>query len=339
MALGYLSPCGKLVLKKHWKLSENGIKKVKINNASFFNAFKDLIIRENPNLSHYNLKTGRHYNRKYKVTPNTKKKLLNAMYMLIETYKHRLYMITLTYPVWKNEEPNDHIKAFTKSLKETYGVKDYFWVKEIQEERSKKEKQLVPHFHIVCDLPFIDINKLRSRWYSVISQHDVELKYGLNYAYLHYDDKNKKRRNKWNMLRYVAKYLSKYCAKSERIYKSKVYEVSYGINMPVIPVINMKVMERLMKNIRENKNLAENGVYKGEYYDFAWIEEKKAVREYKKNMKSCIKQIESCLHQQEESRNLERDKEIMKEMDKEIKEINDKLKYYEKKFSLLEKIK
>jgi hypothetical protein len=156
---------------------------------------------------------------------------------------------------------------------------------------------------------------------------------------LHYDDKNKKRRNKWNMLRYVAKYLSKYCAKSERIYKSKVYEVSYGINMPVLPVINKKVMERLVKNIRENKNLAEKGIYKGEYYDFAWILEKKAVREYKKNMKSCLNQINSCLREQEESRNLERDKEIMKEMDKEIKEINDKLKYYQKKFSRLEKIK
>jgi len=322
MALGYLSPCGKLVIKKHWRLSDNGVKKVKINNRSFVNAFKQFIIKENPYLNHYNLKTDRHYTRKYKVTPNTKKKLLNAMYMLIETYKHRLYMITLTYPVWKKEEPNDHIKAFCKSLKETYGVKNYFWVKEIQEERSKKEKQLVPHFHIVCDLPFIDINKLRNRWYSVISQHSVKLKYGLNYAYLHYDDKNKKRRNKWNMLRYVAKYLSKYCAKSERIFNSKVYEVSYGINMPVLPVINMKVMERLIKNIRKNENLTEKGVYKGEYYDFAWILEKKAVKEYKKNMKSCLKEIKSCLREQEESRNLERD-----------------LKYYEKKFQLLEKIK
>jgi len=322
MALGYLSPCGKLVLKKHWKLSDNNVLKTTINNGSFVSALKDFIIRENPNLNHLTLKKGRKYNRSYKVTPNTKKKLLNAMYMLIETYKHRLYMITLTYPVWKKEEPNDHIKAFTKSLKETYGVKDYFWVKEIQEERSKKENQLVPHFHIVCDLPFIDINKLRNRWYSVISQHDVKLKYGLNYAYLHYDIINKKRRNKWNMLRYVAKYLSKYCAKSERIYKSKVYEVSYGINMPVLPVINMKVMERLVKNIRENKNLAVNGIYKGEYYNFAWIKEKKAVREYKKNMNSCIKQIKFCLRKQKESRKMAMD-----------------LKYFQNKFSILEKIK
>ena len=322
MALGYISPCGKLVLKKHWKLSDNNVLKTTINNGSFVSALKDLIIRENPNLNHLTLKKGRKYNRSYKVTPNTKKKLLNAMYMLIETYKHRLYMITLTYPVWKKEQPNDHIKTFTKSLKETYGVKDYFWVKEIQEERSKKEKQLVPHFHIVCDLPFIDIDKLRNRWYSIISQHDVKLKYGLNYTYLHYDIKNKKRRNKWNMLRYVAKYLSKYCAKSERIYKSKVYEVSFGINMPVLPVINMKVMERLVQNIRENKNLAVNGIYKGEYYDFAWIKEKKAVKEYKKNMNSCIKQIKSCLHKEEESRKLAMD-----------------LKYFENKFSILKKIK
>jgi len=323
MALGYLSPCGKLVLKKYWRYEENnGFKKITINNGCFVSAFKDLIIRENWNLKHLTLKIGRKYNRSYKVTPNTKKKLLNAMYMLIETYKHRLYMITLTYPEWRNEEPNDHITAFTKSLKETYGVKDFFWVKEIQEERSKKEKQLVPHFHIVCDLPFIDINKLRNRWYSIISQHDVKLKYGLNYAYLHYDIKNKKRRNKWNMLRYVAKYLSKYCAKSERIYKSKVYEVSYNINMPVLPVINMKVMERLVQNIRKNENLTVNGIYKGDYYDFAWIEEKKAVKEYKKNMSSCIKQIKSFLRKQEESRKSAMD-----------------LKYFENKFSILEKIK
>ena len=76
MALGYLSPCGKLVIKKHWRLSDNGVKRLKINNNSFVNAFKQFIIKENPNLNHYNLKTDRHYTRKYKVTPNTKKKAI-----------------------------------------------------------------------------------------------------------------------------------------------------------------------------------------------------------------------------------------------------------------------
>ena len=84
MALGYLSPCGKLVLKKYWQFSDDTIKKTTINNGSFVREFINLVVRENWNTKHLKLKIGRKYNRSYKVTPNTKKKLLNAMYMLIE---------------------------------------------------------------------------------------------------------------------------------------------------------------------------------------------------------------------------------------------------------------
>ena len=133
MPLGYLSPSGKFVIKKNWQADLVETKKeVTINNGHFVKQFKNLLIKENSYLKHLELKTqGRQYNREYKLTKQTRYKLLNALYVCIETMQYKLYMITLTYPKWDGtEEENDHIKDFTKSLNETYGVKKYFWVKD-----------------------------------------------------------------------------------------------------------------------------------------------------------------------------------------------------------------
>ena len=215
---------------------------------------------------------------------------------------------------------------FTKSLNETYGVKKYFWVKEIQEKRSAREKILIPHFHIICDIKFFDVNKLRNRWYSVIGQQSVKKKHGLNFEYCH-ENKYGYNRTKHEMLNYLAKYLSKYCSKTDRTYKSKAYEISYAINLPVIPVIKEKTMRKTLKNIRGFKNNTENGVKYGEYYDFAYVENKQAVKLYKRSLVSLIKCLKSSIRKNVESRKGVDNKEIKK-----------KEEYLTKKLLLLSKV-
>lgn len=329
MPLGYLSPSGKFVIKKNWQADlVKTQKEVTINNGHFVKQFKNLLIKENPYLKHLELKAQeRQYNREYKLTKQTRYKLLNALYVCIETMQYKLYMITLTYPKWDGtEEENDHIKDFTKSLNETYGVKKYFWVKEIQEKRSAREKILIPHFHIICDIKFFDVNKLRNRWYSIIGQHSVEKKHGLNFKYCH-EDEYGYNRTKHEMLNYLAKYLSKYCSKTDRTFKSKAYEISYAINLPVIPVIKEKTMRKTLKNIRGFKNNTENGVKHGEYYDFAYVENKQAVKLYKRSLVSLIKCLKSSIRKNVESRKGVDNKEIKK-----------KEEYLTKKLLLLSKV-
>ena len=129
------------------------------------------------------------------------------------------------------------------------------------------------------------------------------------------------------MLNYLAKYLSKYCSKSERTYKSKAYEISYAINLPVIPVINANTMQKTLQKIRGYKNNTENGLVYGEYYNFAYIENKQAVKSYKKSLVSLIKCLKSSIRKNVESR---------KGVD--VEEIKKKEEYFSKKLLVLSKV-
>ena len=283
---GYITPSGQITIKKCWRYDED--KEIKINMRSFNNAFKRFLEKEKK-MCFLPIEKKRKKTRKFAMGKTQYKKILSASFVLLENYKHHPYLITLTYgDKGTTNHPNDDIKAFMKSVRDKpYKAGEYWWVKQLQERG-------VEHFHILIDIPFFDIDNLRQRWKDIIC--DQKASYSLNYLDVLKDKITDRPLSKWEIMRNVSGYVSKYCSRSEDVYQSNVFAISNGINFQSIPIFNYELMEKLLQNIRGIKGNTENGIYYGKYFNFAYIENVKAVHLYKVSLLLYVKQLKGVKH-------------------------------------------
>ena len=260
---GYLHPSGMLTLKKDWQYSDLYPSKIKV--TGFSKSLVNFMIREGIAPSpppQVQQKT----KRKYRTGKHLKRKLLNASYMLQDTCKYKPCLMTLTYRNMPNNE-NNHISDYLSYLRDkTKSIKagEYWWVKELQ-------KRGVPHFHCLIDMPYVDVQRLNNLWQGITKQITP---YGVHIRILG--------KNQIKNLNTITKYVTKYCTKSENVFDTRAYAISNAINKQQIPVFDNVLIQNIIENISKNAKQTENPIYNGEFWDFAYIKSKDAVKIYNK---------------------------------------------------------
>jgi hypothetical protein len=96
---------------------------------------------------------------------------------------------------------NSTIKRFTKNLVKTYECRSYTWVRELT-------KAGVPHWHVSCVMPWIDIRILNKAWVAARGGdfHPFALRSG-------FDQRSKRFRMEVNSLQAAMAYVSPYMSK------------------------------------------------------------------------------------------------------------------------------
>lgn len=274
---GYLHPSGMVTLRKDWYYSDLYPPTLKTNHSSFSKSIENLLIKEG--LTPYPT-VKQKKKRTFKSGKHLFKRLLNASYVMQYTCIHKPCLMSLTFPKcpqknvrklykkWldngkKGNKPteNIYISNFLDYLRDkgkSIKAGEYWWVKEYQQRG-------VIHYHILIDLPFIDVQRLNSLWCNVIKQHS---KNALNLI-LHTES-----------MKTITNYLTKYCVKSENVFKSKAYAISQGINKQQIPIFSKVFIDKLLENVSKNKNQTENGLYYGEFWNFAYVKGELATQLY-----------------------------------------------------------
>ena len=282
---GYIHPSGMLVLKKDWYYSDLYENQIKV--TGFSQAFRKFLIEQNIVEAP---KVKQKAKRKYRGGKHIRRKIFNASHILLDSYKYLPCLMTLTYKrqLKKTERANDHISAFMEYLRhkgKSIKAGDYWWVKELQ-------KRGVPHFHILIDMPYIEVARLRSLWNGITKQKDA-----CRSVDIHALDRDKDTKiilNKEEQAKIITNYVSKYCSNTEVVFDSKAYSISNNINQQQIPLFEYDFVKKLLDNISKKAKQTENGVYHGEYWDFAYVDTMSSVKRYKEAIKLLPKQKKEC---------------------------------------------
>ncbi len=185
----------------------------------------DLIIiksfsREN---NHVISESERKKSRNYQLSYQKYRIITSASIELIKSAKNKVIFLTFTF----NErlkldetQTNQIWNKFIKNFKKTYGCENYVGVLE----HTKKN---APHYHFLCDFPFVDIKEVDKYWKMAISNY-------LSYNNIVYDNiivgsvqLPKDFPSVVKSVDRVVRYICKYFAKSIRArYKSKCYFIS-----------------------------------------------------------------------------------------------------------------
>lgn len=134
-----------------------------------------------------------------------------SAFFLFVTKKYKIAFLTLTYPEKpkKGERINPALHRFITNLRKNYGLNGFIWTRE-------NTKKGVPHFHILCDMPYQPIQKINNAWCEAIgmfSKNAVRLP--------------KDHRGIIEDIEKTTKYVTKYITKNE---KERFSERCYGIS-------------------------------------------------------------------------------------------------------------
>ena len=147
--------------------------------------------------------------------------------------------LTLTY--WENlqdvRQARKDFDVFIKRLKRIHPHLQFVCVIEFQ-------KRGAVHFHLLCNLPYVDVNALAKLW-------------GHGFIKLNRID------NVDNVGAYVTKYMTKE-SMDERLIGYRSYSMSRGLNMPQV-YTDEKQIEAVLESI-ENVQRVQTSTYESEYY-------------------------------------------------------------------------
>lgn len=100
----------------------------------------------------------------YRLSHHNRQQLISSAYYGHDNKIHKVLFVTLTYPesIFLNRDKSDKasneaIKKFLNNLRTNYGLAGYEWTKELT-------KKGTPHYHLLMDVPFIDIQRLNNIW-------------------------------------------------------------------------------------------------------------------------------------------------------------------------------
>jgi len=138
----------------------------------------------------------------YSITPQTYRRLSSASHFMLKEYKNKNLFLTLTFPPFiKHLSLNEANKLFSKfvhNLRENRGLSAYVAVRE----HGTKNNRL--HFHLLCNMPYVDFRWLNDYWCDIISDY---CKHSPNAVQT--DSKTRFISNPVRAMRYVCKYFSK----------------------------------------------------------------------------------------------------------------------------------
>lgn len=107
--------------------------------------------------------------KKYKITNQDYRKMSSGAHWLLKTNRNRVLFFTLTFPpthkkhkyllnTYLDEISNKFFSRFMENLKETYKCTGYIAVKEHGDKGGRV------HFHVLANMPFVDLRVLNSAW-------------------------------------------------------------------------------------------------------------------------------------------------------------------------------
>ncbi|MNQ94388.1 hypothetical protein D3C85_1099040 [compost metagenome] len=158
-------------------------------------------------------------------------------------FTNRSKFITLTFKenIDDLEQANKYFKAFIRKLKKDCKDFQYLAVIEFQ-------KRGAIHYHMLCNMPYMRVEKIREHWRSVIGEGNIDMQ-----RIDHVD----------NIGAYVIKYMTKEDADARLIGK-KMYQCSKGLQKPeeLIGVEAEKVLAEL-----QGKKIAYSNSYRSKQID------------------------------------------------------------------------
>ncbi|MEK5061884.1 hypothetical protein BK126_28515 [Paenibacillus sp. FSL H7-0326] len=170
---------------------------------------------------------------------------LRRLALMNFTNKSKFLTLTTKENITDLEESNKHFKAFIRKLK-----------KECKDESLKYlaviefQKRGAVHYHMLCNLPYVRVEKIRSLWRSVVGEGNIDLQ-----RIDHVD----------NIGAYVIKYMTKEDA-DPRLIGKKMYQCSKGLTKPreVIGAEADKILSGLQQ---KGKKIAYSNSYRSKHLD------------------------------------------------------------------------
>lgn len=191
--------------------------------------------------------------RKYHLKHHNRQQIISSGIYGHDNKHNNILFLTLTYPASKfthndpEKSSNQALKNFLNNLRTNYGLKGYVWVKELT-------KIGTPHYHMIIDLPYVDIRKLNDIWAhnaGIVSKccvrsdpdHGLIVKTAEQAGF------------------YVCKYITK--IRDNCTFDKRVYTISNSWQIPPITIQD----DTMIKDIIDHSQYS----YQGKYASVLWI--------------------------------------------------------------------
>lgn len=151
----------------------------------------------------------------YSIRKSTYWKICASAINLYNTRSNAVTFVTFTFGCDIDcHSANYCFSKFLDNFKKTYRLKSYIWTRELTE-RGR------PHFHMICDFPFVPIQTLNDAWNHAKNEFDMPSK---NSVRLPPDGSIIKSMDR--CIRYVCKYVSKTLGQT---YDTRCYSISRNV--------------------------------------------------------------------------------------------------------------
>jgi hypothetical protein len=138
----------------------------------------------------------------FAITSQTYRKMSSASHYMVKEFKNKNLFLTLTFPPFKKHlslnEANKLFSKFVNTLRFKKGMAAYVAVRE----HGTKNNRL--HYHLLCNIPYIDFRWLNSYWCDIIADYCDPSPNAVQT-----DPKTKFIHNPIRAMKYVCKYFAK----------------------------------------------------------------------------------------------------------------------------------
>lgn len=158
----------------------------------------------------------------WRLDPATRRKIQCSAIRLFHQRRNTIKFFTLTFSKQINHESaNQCLSRFLENLTKNYSCSGYVVTRE-------DHKSGVPHYHLLCDIPFIKFSVLNRAWFNSCRDFIV-----FSPCLLRTDKKNScVVRTVDQVSRYISKYISKErdpeTKRYEKVYNSRIYFIDQG---------------------------------------------------------------------------------------------------------------
>ena len=200
---------------KRYRLYENGNITVTSWGSGYFVKDKDNYIN---NETANKVENGKK-KKTYSIDSRNYRRISSSAVKLWNKRKNKVIFLTLTFPFDVSaRNANKCFSKFIENLKLNYHLNSYLATRELQKNNRS-------HFHIIADIPFIDVKKLQGAWNKTYREFSPPVPNSLRLGSPEYGTivKNCKQ---------LVNYICKYCAKSKNFkytYSARCFFVSHNI--------------------------------------------------------------------------------------------------------------
>lgn len=172
---------------------------------------------------------------------------LRRLALMNFTNKSKFLTLTFRENITDVEEANKYFKAFIRKLKKECKDEPLKYIAVIE-----FHQRGAVHYHMLCNLPYVRVEKIRSHWRSVVGEGNGNI----DLQRIDHVD---------NIGAYVIKYMTKEDA-DPRLIGKKMYQCSKGLTKPreVIGAEADKILSQLQQN---GKKIAYSNSYRSKHLD------------------------------------------------------------------------